>query len=113
MPIPEMSLSLIDHDQAETLVNWIPDSVFGTQWGSLIYQWPLTAEQIMDRARCPDVISLCLRNRSDIVGFIEIVLTSEIECRLCRVIIGERYRGNGMGAFLLESTLKGTSRKSI
>jgi len=90
---------------ASILISWIPDPKFAAQWGALVFQWPLTVEQLMSRQEQHDVTSLCLMNLDEPIGFIEIVEESPQECRLCRIIISPQYRGQGLGVNLLKRSL--------
>jgi ribosomal protein S18 acetylase RimI-like enzyme len=100
-----MTLRILTASDIDTLLGWIPDEIFGAQWGALVYQWPLTTAQILRRSSLAEVTSLTLVHQGRISGFIEVLHESESECRLCRVIVDAQQRGQGLGALLLQDTL--------
>ncbi len=84
-----MNLVPFEPTDYETLIDWIPSKEFSLQWGSRIYQWPLTIEQIEKRQKVTDVESYLFVDKSQKIGFIEIRKISNEVYRLCRIIISE------------------------
>ncbi len=89
------------------LAAWVPDDEFNLLWGGPLYDWPVTEGQIAAHQSRPEVSSFLLVNEKRKIGFIEINQISDVECRLCRVLVsGDAGRGRGYGKELIRLAVK-------
>lgn len=94
------------------LVSWIPDEEFNLLWGGPLYSWPITLGQVAAHQAREEVSSFLLSVNGEKVGFIELFKESEIQYRLCRILIAaETARGKGYGKQLIGLAMEHAKNK--
>ncbi len=98
-------LEIFDESDFDTLIAWIKDEIELVQFAGPIFNFPLTTEQlrhyISDNKRHVFKVIFTATNKS--IGHCEVYQSNDYNCRLCRVLIGDKgFRGKGIGKLLVK-----------
>ena len=92
----------------DRLISWVDSEEFLVQFAGPIFQYPLTKDQLVkyieqDSRIIFKVVDLV---SSTTIGHAEIALADSGNCRLCRILIGQKgLRGKGLGQELVKILL--------
>lgn len=93
------------HQFADEICHWFANQKESLLWGGRVFGWPLQPRAMIERSRQPNLEFYILTDEQNTLGFIELEKVSEIEMRLCRVIVAPGYRGRGLGKTLVQLAL--------
>lgn len=100
-----LSLQPFSLAQSELLISWLPSEQFALTWGGPRYSWPVTHAQIADYFSqvAVNAFWFCVNDKP--IGYIELAEKPNDEISLCRIIIEQNSRGQGLGKKLIEQAI--------
>ncbi len=96
-----MKLERFSSQHYDLLIGWIHSEEQMYLWSGPTYSFPLNVSQIKAHCSKPEVNPFILFNGSQPVGFVELYKITKHHYRVCRVLIAQEYRGNGLSKTML------------
>jgi len=102
---PDVTLVPCTREHLTQLLGWIDSAALNLQRAGPTFDDPLTLEQLTRHLAQPAVRGFALLQAGRMVGYGELVLCGAGEYRLCRILIGPDWRGQGLGRCLVQSLM--------
>ncbi len=104
-----IKLKIFEENDSPTLISEIPDARFLLQWAGPNYIYPLDTVQLIDTSGNPSfkVFRAIRTDNFETIGHIQLmdIEPSTSSCVLGRVLIFEKYRGNGFGKEITQAAV--------
>lgn len=96
-----MELRTFKKEDYELLIGWIDSAKLNYQWGGSSFQFPLDSVQIDQHCSQPEVFPFIFTVSGLSAGYVELFKVSESHFRICRVLISNNFRGQGISKLML------------
>lgn len=96
-----MELRTFKKEDHELLIGWIDSAKLNYQWGGSSFQFPLDSVQIDQHCSQPEVFPFIFTVSGLSAGYVELFKVSESHFRICRVLISNNFRGQGISKLML------------
>ncbi|MCR9906136.1 GNAT family N-acetyltransferase [Vibrio campbellii] len=96
-----MELRAFEHEDYETLIQWIDSDKLNYQWGGPNFHYPLDHQQISLHCARPEVFPFLLVCDGKKAGYVELFKVSDAHFRICRVFVADAFRGQGLAKVML------------
>jgi len=96
----EIALEYFSSQDIDRLISWITCERDLIQFAGLIFQFPLTREQLVNylQERQRTAFKIVHNSSGNVIGHCEAYAIDNNTARLCRILIGDKsYRGKGLG----------------
>lgn len=100
-----MTLAPFNREHFEQLISWIHSEELNYLWGGPTYSFPLTHEQIATQCNRPEVTPFIFKVSGQSVGYIDVFKIAPGHYRLCRIIISDDFRGQGLSKKMVAAML--------
>ncbi|PML90430.1 GNAT family N-acetyltransferase [Vibrio breoganii] len=97
-----MALRAFVESDYPQLIDWINTPELNYLWGGPAYNYPLTSMQIHKHCSQESVLPFIFEYQSEPIGFVELYKVSTNECRICRVLIADKFRGQGLAQQMMQ-----------
>ncbi len=96
-----MRLEPFSEQYYDLLIGWVQSHEQKYLWSGPTYSFPLDRTQIKAHCSKSEVNPFIVFNNSQPIGFVELFQITNSHYRICRVLIAEKYRGQGLSKLML------------